>query len=148
MFGKIITVLTLVSCTACAKPKYADVDVNAPQGVSGSTCEVRFSTSGLCLEWNWEVKPEESDFASVIFKTSREVNGQLQAEDLSGTAALVLWMPSMGHGSSPTTVTRIAPGTYRATRVYFVMPGDWDLRFQNKSGSTVIDEAVVSLIIQ
>lgn len=148
MFGKLTILALLVSCVACAKPKYADATIPAPQAASAPQCEVKFEKSGLCLEWAWEVAPGESDFGSLVFKTSREVNGQWVPEDLSGTAALVLWMPSMGHGSSPTTVTHIDTGTYRASRVYFVMPGAWDLRFQNKSGTSVIDEAVVSIILE
>lgn len=148
MFGKLTLLALLVSCVACAKPKYADAIVSTPQGAAAAPCEVKFEKSGLCLQWAWEVAPGESDFGSLIFKTLREESGQWVPADLSGTAALVLWMPSMGHGSSPTTVTRLESGTYRASRVYFVMPGAWDLRFQNKSGNSVIDEAVVSIILE
>lgn len=156
MFGKILTGILLISCVACAKPKYATVATDPQKatedgsgdGTTATDCKIKFEKSGLCLEWSWEHQPGDSDFGILIFKTSRLVNGNLQAEDLSGTAALVLWMPSMGHGSSPTTVTRTAVGTYRATRVYFVMPGAWDLHFQNKSTDKVIDEAVISLILE
>ncbi len=48
---------------------------------------------------------------------------------------VVLWMPSMGHGSAPTKIDPVAndqgqavPGAYLVSRMYFVMPGDWDIR--------------------
>jgi hypothetical protein len=148
MFGKIVSAVLLLSCVACAKPRWATnaVPDNASQAAA---CAVKFDKSGLCLDWAWEVEPKDADFASLIFKTSRFTNGNQILEDLSGTATVVLWMPSMGHGSSPTTVTRIDVGTYRATRVYFVMPGAWDLHFQNKSADNkVIDEAIVPITME
>ncbi len=48
---------------------------------------------------------------------------------------VVLWMPSMGHGSAPTQVERaidksgnIIPGTFNVKNVYFIMGGDWEVR--------------------
>lgn len=154
MFGKILTLVLLVSCMACANPRWAPEENASPQDASqdgkentAATCRLVFK-SGLCLDWEWEKLPNDSDFGALVFKTYRWVNDQRVPEDLSGTAALVLWMPSMGHGSSPTTVTRAEQGVYRATRVFFVMPGAWDLHFQNKSADKVIDETVDSIILE
>lgn len=153
MFGKVFTAVLLISCVACAKPRWAQAplatppDAQKPEPGQTASCELKFK-SGLCLDWTWEKQPVDSEFGSLIFKTYTLENGEVIPQDLSGTAALVLWMPSMGHGSSPTTVTRIDAGTYRATRVYFVMPGAWDLHFQNKDGAKVIDEAIDSLILE
>lgn len=48
---------------------------------------------------------------------------------------VVLWMPSMGHGSAPTQVEpardeqgQVIPGVLNVKNVYFVMPGDWQVR--------------------
>jgi hypothetical protein len=38
------------------------------------------------------------------------------------------WMPSMGHGTSATTVTPQGAGIYLVTEVYLYMQGDWALR--------------------
>jgi hypothetical protein len=53
---------------------------------------------------------------------------------------VVLWMPSMGHGSSPTQVERIADASgniieeaLRVRNVYFIMGGDWEVRVTLKS---------------
>ena len=151
MFGKILALVLTVSCVACAKPKYAAA-VNDPQKATeegdNQDCTLKFAKSALCLEWAWEHQPGDSDFGIIVFKTYQMINGTKVLKDLSGTATLVLWMPSMGHGSSPTTVTRTELGTYRANRVYFVMPGAWDLHFQNKIANDVSDEAVVSLTLE
>ncbi len=49
--------------------------------------------------------------------------------------AVSLWMPRMGHGSAPTQLQRVLDsqgqvltGTYQVSNMYFVMPGDWDVR--------------------
>lgn len=65
--------------------------------------------------------------------------------DAASVPEAVLWMPSMGHGSTPTAVTRLDVGTYRASNVFFIMPGEWEIKFQVKDGVTLKDEAVVSL---
>lgn len=48
---------------------------------------------------------------------------------------VVLWMTSMGHGSAPTQVEpardelgQVIPGVLNVKNVYFVMPGDWQVR--------------------
>lgn len=41
---------------------------------------------------------------------------------------VVLWMPSMGHGSSPVTLTKVGVNKYQVTEAYFMMPGQWEVR--------------------
>lgn len=58
-----------------------------------------------------------------------------QATDLNDDIEVVLWMPSMGHGSAPTQTERsvdanenILPGVFNVRNVYFIMGGDWEVR--------------------
>ena len=44
-----------------------------------------------------------------------------------------LWMPSMNHGSSPIKVVRLGAQMVRLESVYFIMPGDWELRLVIKN---------------
>ncbi len=53
----------------------------------------------------------------------------------------------MAHGSVPITITRLDLGTYRASNVFFVMPGDWEIHFQSKQGEEVKDEVVVDFTL-
>lgn len=48
---------------------------------------------------------------------------------------VVLWMPSMGHGSAPTQVVPavdangiLIPGTFLVKNMFFMMGGDWEIR--------------------
>lgn len=151
MFGRI---LIIFSCSfvlfACAEPKYIQKNgtdqTNSQQ--SQSDCSVKFTVSQLCLSWQWEKRPSAQEAGQLVFKTYR-LNSYDRSPimiDLSEVPQTLLWMPSMGHGSTPTQTERIDVGTYRAKNVFFVMPGEWDLHFQIKNGTTVLDEAIDSLV--
>lgn len=57
--------------------------------------------------------------------------------EISDDIDVVLWMPSMGHGSAPTQVERmldsegnLAAGRYRVRNVHFIMGGEWEVRIE------------------
>lgn len=153
MFGKKMIMLfsVVLGLGGCAEPKYESVQQapagNTSQSQKVTDCEVRFQTSGYCLLWQWEKMPTSSQVGSVIFKVVRAnaLDDSPLPVNLDSIPNLVLWMPSMGHGSSPTVVEQVDTGSYRAKNVFFIMPGEWELKFQVKEGSTVQDEAVVTL---
>ena len=49
-----------------------------------------------------------------------------------------LWMQmgSHGHGSSPLTVTPVAPYEFDITKAFFVMKGNWQIRVKYKQANT------------
>lgn len=58
-----------------------------------------------------------------------------QATELTDKIEVVLWMPSMGHGSAPTRIERaldskgqLLTGVFNVRNVYFVMGGDWEVQ--------------------
>jgi hypothetical protein len=53
----------------------------------------------------------------------------------------------MNHGSSPVFTSLEDTGTYRAKNVFFIMPGEWEIKFQIKEGNQVVDEAIATLTI-
>lgn len=150
MPGKWAIVIVLLAA-GCARPKYVEGESGgssgAPAPQAQADCSLRFRVSGFCLSWFWENKPTPTQAGSLIFKVFREnlFDRTPVAVDLP-SASLMLWMPGMNHGSSPTRTERLDVGTYRASAVFFIMPGEWDLHFQAKEGAAVQDEAVVSLV--
>lgn len=131
---------------ACANPKYVNP---AHANIGGqeqkvATCEARF-TSGYCVSLAWEKLPTEQDFGAFVFKVFRpnRADGSPVLEDLTNTPSVLLWMPDMGHGSSPVSAERLDIGTYRVAKVFFTMHGDWQIRLQVKEGGKVKDEAVL-----
>lgn len=154
MFSRITIVFILFFTLGCAQPKYvSETDSTAAGGqqTAGAkvSCDIQFSNSKYCLSWFWENKPTSTTQGSLIFKIFRlnafdQTTVQLDSQELP---QLILWMPSMGHGSTPTAIQRLDVGTYRASDVFFIMPGEWDLRFQIKSGTEVNDEAQVQIVL-
>ncbi len=156
---KTVGFVFLISCglsflQACAQPKYIqkieDSGAAPSYQKNKADCHVQLENSKLCLSWVWEVKPTETEFGSFVFKTYR-LNNYDQSEimtDFSENVEVVLWMPSMGHGSSPTAVEKLDTGTYRAKDVFFTMPGEWQIKFQFKNiNSDLTDEAFVDIQI-
>jgi hypothetical protein len=130
----------------CANPKYVTTDGGPGERKGGSEteCLARFASGA------WEKRPTDGAFGSFLFKTFRPnlADGSAVPMDPNGgTVAVLLWMPGMGHGSSPVTVTRIDVGTFRAANVFFTMKGDWEIHVQLKEGDVVQDEAIISMAL-
>jgi hypothetical protein len=128
---------------ACARPVYLDSKTPvAGKANDANGCHATFNESGHCVLIQWEKHPTETEFGSFIF-TVRQMTSEstvlpstLADHPYSEDLAIILWMPSMGHGSSPVKVERLAKGLYRANRVFFNMKGDWEIRFEVANGAT------------
>lgn len=138
--------MTLLAATvACAQPNYQDDVTPAADHKPASTCALSYA-NGLCLDITWEVQPTD-DAAGAFLLKFYSANSPEVALDPQAKVAVVLWMPSMGHGSSPVTVTPVSPGVYRATNVYFVMPGAWEIRIKLKNDKNETTEVVQAINI-
>ena len=137
----------------CAKEKIpvdGENTVSAGQSADSTglaDCTIQFNQSKICLSWSWQTNPTDTDMGSLYFKTYRpnQVDNTPVQVDLPSVPQVVLWMPAMGHGSSPTTVEKLDVGTYQVNNVFFIMPGQWQIRFQLRDGNTVLDEASVNI---
>lgn len=146
MFGKSIFAMTLLAATvACAQPNYQDEGVPPADHKPASTCALSYA-NGLCVDITWEVQPTDEAAGSFLLKFY-SANTPEVALDPQAKVAVALWMPSMGHGSSPVTVTPVSPGVYHATNVYFVMPGAWEIRIKLKNDKNEIVEVVQAINI-
>jgi hypothetical protein len=149
MFGKWGTLAALLFCVSCAKPEYAPERNLAPnnEAEQQADCSLKFNQSHYCIAWKWEKTPDENNTGSLLFKVYRKNLGDGSAVllDIQDSVNVVLWMPDMNHGSSPVEVARLDVGTYRASEVYFVMPGTWEIKFQIKDSKGLIDEAVATI---
>lgn len=143
MFGKICFLAIALIASSCAKPNYASPGRGGVEFQQGNVGSGVFAVSGKKIWFAWERQPTDSDFGSFYFRTSSADprDGFPILEDLP--VSVLLWMPGMGHGSTPVTVEHVGVGTYRASKVFFTMRGDWQIRFQMKDGATVKDEAVL-----
>lgn len=155
---------------ACAKPNYQDTtavptettDNNKPSDPSSpatekpqeKNCELYLSKAQICLHVQWLQKPNtQSNAAFTLTFTQGKTNQPVSMdmfENLSQNLKIILWMPSMGHGSVPVIIKKnidSTPPSLTIERVYFIMPGDWEIRFQLKETENTIDETHISLFI-
>jgi hypothetical protein len=118
---------------------------SAPQG----DCPLAFPKSGLCASITWDsaLTSDAENTATLRFWDSNTGSeaGPYRNIDADGEAAVALWMPAMGHGSSPVTVTAQGGGVYSVTKAYFIMPGAWDVRVQIKKNHQLFEQAVASV---
>lgn len=113
--------------------------------ISVETAGTSFAKTDHSFSIDWKVGPElgESRF---FLKSWNNALGTFSGPyvDLPYELKVVLWMPAMGHGSSPTKITKSNSGEYDVSSVYFIMNGKWDIKVQLIKDGKVFDEVVVS----
>jgi hypothetical protein len=142
----VFALVTLLSLTqvACAQPNYRDAKPLQKDAKPGSaTCPLYFTTEDLCANYDWIAKPTEDETGSFLLKFWSRADGRPADPQL--TLKVVIWMPDMGHGSSPVTIAKKAVGEYLVDRVFFSMRGDWQIRFQLKNAQAVTEEQIANV---
>ena len=128
----------------------APVTVAPAEGeTTPALCPLEFPKSGFCASLRWTQGPSEEGSAFSL-KFWRKDQGNVESGPFLAPAPQLkvqLWMPSMGHGSSPVKVESPEPGVYNATDVNFIMPGDWDVRLQLKDGRDLLEQVTFSVKI-
>lgn len=138
-------VLLGLSLWGCAHPRYEETAPASPQESAEdplASCDLEFTKSHFCASLNWEKKPTEEEAGSFVLEFHGDRDPS-QFVELIYPLVVVLWMPSMGHGSAPVTVESLGMGQYRISKVFFIMHGDWEIKIQIKSGQDVLDEVVL-----
>lgn len=120
----------------------------APRGSDASGCQLSFPQQGFCAKLSWDRFPTDDDAGEF---TLRFWNPSLATEHgpyltPALTVAAKLWMPSMGHGSSPIRIIQTGD-VYKGSNVYFMMSGEWELFIQLKQDRTVVEQAKLDLEI-
>ena len=104
----------------------------------------KFTKSGYSFAIKWMEGPALGTSRFVIRSWKSDtgsINGPYT--DFPKTLFVFLWMPAMGHGSAPVKLKSLGDGEYEVSEVQFIMGGKWEVKFQLKNGSQVVDEAVV-----
>ena len=118
---------------------------------AGKDCPIVFNQAKLCASLTWTQQPTDEDggaFTLHFWKKGGSPSGPFV--DPGNKVAVKLWMPSMGHGSSPVKVAsakdvagKTEEGIFEASEVYFIMPGDWEIWIQLKKGTQVVEQAKI-----
>lgn len=134
-----------LALSACAHPNYQEGPAPVGETKTGATCALKFNSQNLCAGYDWEKYPSESETGTFVVRFTNPTSGTLVDPGLS--LKVILWMPSMGHGSRPVSITRLSSGVYRVDQVYFTMPGVWQIRFQLHQSNTIVEEQISTLEI-
>jgi hypothetical protein len=92
-----------------------------------------FDNGALHAHLSWEIGPAISSESVLRIVWMNGVDHS--PIDLSRNFNVVLWMPSMGHGSVPTHIEQVVDsggqalsGVYLVKNIQFIMGGDWEVR--------------------
>lgn len=134
--------------TACANPDYiSSNDESAGGGVSQGQessgtpedCTLKFPRKNICLQATWASTPDSSVYNEFLLEFDQPV--------APNEFSILLWMPSMGHGSVPVKVEPQSPTRYRVHNVFFIMPGDWEVRIYLKEQNSTVDQLFIPLMV-
>lgn len=141
-----LTLLCLLLLTSCADPNYVTDNLVKNRDQLEAECALFFQEEQLCLTTKWVKFPTESEVGLFTMHFHEKDRPDILITPKL-TPHVVLWMPSMGHGSSPVSVEFASEGIFHAKEVYFIMPGPWDIRYQLKEGNRVVEEVIQKITI-
>lgn len=141
----VAVLMACVSLTACADPVYVNNSRENPDS-KPQQCEVFFEKSEVCAFITWAEGPTKGKESKFDLQLMNAGNNDFAEKVKTADLNVILWMPSMGHGSSPTEVFKLpGMGFFAVSKVHFIMGGEWEIRFELKNGSEVLDEAIYKL---
>jgi len=88
-------------------------------------------TNSFDLKWLTPPSLVELSVFEITLQKSLESDQSLHA---------YIWMPDMGHGSSPIDIKQVSELNYIFSELAFIMPGDWVLHIQILKNNQVIDQ--------
>jgi hypothetical protein len=147
--------LLLLGCVDSPLLHHANAQKSDPD--QKNECPLAFARFDACGAIEWRTMPtnEEKGAFQISFWNSKTGSASGPYVDPGKTVSVKLWMPDMGHGSSPVKITAAldangapVPGRYHATEVYFVMGGTWEIWVQLRDGAVVLEEAKIDLSIE
>jgi hypothetical protein len=144
MFGRVLFSIVVAGfLISCAEPKYAQPKPAMTEKQNSLSCDVRFQND-VCGHLQWVTEPTTDDFGSFLLQVfnGNPTDGSDVLTDLKGELSVILWMPSMGHGSSPVTVSKVDVGTYKINKVFFSMKGEWEIRFILKLNNEINEQFI------
>lgn len=150
--------LSLALITACAKPNYQSLtpinhgpvtpetkpNPTSPTPTEPTPCALFLTTEQLCVQYQW-TKIQTSETMGELDLSFYKLEKPDLKVDPALKPFLKLWMAEHGHGSRPVFVEKIETGKYHVSKIFFSMPGKWQLRFQllndkNEVADQVTDE--------
>ncbi len=160
----VFSVLAVVSC-GVSPILHHESPNREPQGEADSegqdssdsagprlSCDFSFPSQNLCASLSWVKKStaeEPGEFLLSFWNKEQNPNQTIVFSNPNAERVFVkLWMPDMGHGSSPVTTAQavevngsLKTGVFRSTGVFFIMGGKWEIIVQLKDSSGAVKES-------
>jgi len=133
-YYKIVFFLIIFTLAGCGKsPLLNKVGKNLNEVKGGSLLSEQFPKIQIGFSMDWIVSPALDELSSFELKLERELT---PSQHLN----VYLWMPEMGHGSSPVEVQQINSTNYIFSELAFIMPGLWVLHVEVLENNQVLDQ--------
>lgn len=133
-YHQIILCLLALTLMSCGKsPLLNKVSKNINEIGGGILLSEQFPNEKLGFSMNWIVPPGLDDLSSFNLKLARPLP---QAQTLN----IYIWMPEMGHGSSPVEIKKMNSTDYLISEIAFIMPGLWVLHVEILENNQVVDQ--------
>ena len=131
---KIILFLFTLTLLSCGKsPLLNKVSNNLNEITGGILLSEQFPNEKLGFSLNWIVVPGLDDLSSFDLKLARPLSQ-------NQTLNIYIWMPDMGHGSSPVEINQLNSTDYAVSEIAFIMPGLWVLHVEILENNQVVDQ--------
>jgi hypothetical protein len=131
---KIILFLLALTLLSCGKsPLLNKVSKASNEIAGGILLSEQFPNEKLNFSMNWTVSPGLDDLSSFDLKLARPLNQ-------NQTLNIYIWMPDMGHGSSPVDIKQLNSTDYAVSEIAFIMPGIWVLHVEILENNQVVDQ--------
>lgn len=126
--------MLISTLTSCGKsPLFNKVSKNLSEVTGGVLLSEQFTKEQLGFSMNWIVSPTLDDLSSFEFKLDRPLKN-------NQTLNVYIWMPEMGHGSSPVEMKQLNSTDYIFSELAFIMPGLWVLHVEILENNQVVDQ--------
>ena len=132
--SKIILFLFIFSLASCGKsPLLNKVNKNLNEVTGSVLLSEQFAKEQLGFSLDWSVAPGLDELSSFDLKLERALK-------INQTLNVYIWMPEMGHGSSPVTMSQLNSTDYNFSELAFIMPGLWVLHIEILENNQVVDQ--------
>lgn len=138
--GLSLLLLTLVSCGESPLLNHSRLS-DKPARLVGLQTGLSFAKLNAPFSITWSAGcPNLTDgcVLDVSFADPLPSNSVMEAK---------LYMPDMGHGSSPVTVTELGPSAWQFSDAYFIMPGLWQVILKLTLIDGSHDEVILTYIL-
>jgi hypothetical protein len=139
---KFVILSFLLLATSCADPKWLEKSSLNDDDIDLANCSLESRSLDICLQLKWLEMPTEDDYGSFELKAFKGPDYTLEIPAPLEQLKVILWMPSMNHGSSPVTITNYSNAHFLIEDVFFIMPGDWDIEFHFQTSNGGKDEII------